>query len=443
MKQNISVLVHNSIVGDSRVLRAASALAEDGHQVTCFGIGKLSDEFRAQSYPFEIVLQDAQAFTNMYTGAQRLARYILGVGRRISTALHSPNSASGGSRKMDSHRHEASDSPPEHTPSTTKRSVREWILAELIILRQSAVANILLQVAGDKPFDVIYCHDIPALIAGRKLKAKNPNTKLVWDAHEIYDDLGTHAEGRSMAMKKIIKASLPAINRFITINKNIADYYQKNYCLSADAIVLNSCELQPGLKSTSPLLNAIGAKAGERILLYQGGFSSGRGIEKLLEAAILAPKGWRFVFMGEGPLKEPLLSEAKRSEDKGFKNINVLGSVPRSELESWSAGADLGAIPYPPSCMNHLYCTPNKLWEYPAAGVPIIATDLEEITQRITAHGCGLTLHSHWTPQDLINALQGITAKRFEDLQQGCISLMRQEAYTEHVKPKLLEVFKD
>src|SRR5690606_35834587 len=54
--------------------------------------------------------------------------------------------------------------------------------------------------------------------------------------------------------------------------------------------------------------------------------------------------------------------------------IKIIDPVPQEELLLWTQGATVGAIPYPITCLNHWGCAPNKLWEYPGAGVPIIAT---------------------------------------------------------------------
>jgi len=46
-------------------------------------------------------------------------------------------------------------------------------------------------------------------------------------------------------------------------------------------------------------------------------------------------------------------------------------------------------IPYQPTCLNNLYCTPNKLFEFIAAGLPILASDLPEIRTIVSGHGIG------------------------------------------------------
>ena len=47
--------------------------------------------------------------------------------------------------------------------------------------------------------------------------------------------------------------------------------------------------------------------------------------------------------------------------------------VPQKELLDYTAGADFGIIPYPAIDLNTKYCTPNKMFEFVSAEIPIIA----------------------------------------------------------------------
>jgi glycosyltransferase involved in cell wall biosynthesis len=55
--------------------------------------------------------------------------------------------------------------------------------------------------------------------------------------------------------------------------------------------------------------------------------------------------------------------------------LHVLDAVPPSELLAWVAGADVDVMPLQPTTLNHYLCSPNKLWESLAAGVPVVTSD--------------------------------------------------------------------
>ena len=303
-----------------------------------------------------------------------------------------------------------------------------WAKKHIIILRQQYLANIVSTPIDPANYDIVYCHDIPALLAGVRLKKKYRNLKLVWDAHEIYDDMGSATPERSAAMRDIIKKSRPFVDGFITINSNIADYYLRNYAFNDPVIILNACDAIEVKNSVSPLRKAISARRGDKIILYQGGFSPGRGIEDLVDAAQYGSPHWHFVFMGEGPVASYIRSKIKQGTCGGSK-VHILPSVPRADLEVWSSGADFGVIPYRNTCLNHLYCTPNKLWEYPAAGVPIIATGLIEIKRRIDQFSCGIALPEDWVPKEFSDLLKSVSEETFRIYREGCADLMAAESF--------------
>ena len=46
-------------------------------------------------------------------------------------------------------------------------------------------------------------------------------------------------------------------------------------------------------------------------------------------------------------------------------------------------------VPYQATCLNNFICTPNKMFEYIAAGLPILANDLPEMRKFIAGYDIG------------------------------------------------------
>jgi glycosyltransferase involved in cell wall biosynthesis len=65
-------------------------------------------------------------------------------------------------------------------------------------------------------------------------------------------------------------------------------------------------------------------------------------------------------------------------------------AVAQDQLLALSAAADGGVVPYQANCLNNFYCTPNKLFEFIAAGTPIVASDLPEIRNIVVGRGLGM-----------------------------------------------------
>ena len=93
----------------------------------------------------------------------------------------------------------------------------------------------------------------------------------------------------------------------------------------------------------------------------------------------------------------------------------------------WTAGASLGAIPYENVGLNHLYCTPNKLWEYPMAGVPILATDLVELGRSLRSNGIGVLLPREFDAADVVRAVNDIDDDGLASMGRACARYAERE----------------
>ena len=56
--------------------------------------------------------------------------------------------------------------------------------------------------------------------------------------------------------------------------------------------------------------------------------------------------------------------------------VHLAGRVPADDVPRWLALADVGVVTYRDDCRNNEYCAPNKLYEYCAADVPVVASDV-------------------------------------------------------------------
>ena len=65
--------------------------------------------------------------------------------------------------------------------------------------------------------------------------------------------------------------------------------------------------------------------------------------------------------------------------EKGVaERVHLIGPVPLEALLSYTAQADIGVSLLEDSCENHRLALPNKLFEYLAAGLPVVVSNLPE-----------------------------------------------------------------
>lgn len=96
------------------------------------------------------------------------------------------------------------------------------------------------------------------------------------------------------------------------------------------------------------------------------------------------------VFLGSGPLVDEMLAEAAKLSiaDRVF----VLPAVPVSELPEWTASADIGLCLIEPLGESYRLSLPNKLFEYLAAGLPVVGCDLPEIGAVLRSTQAGIAV---------------------------------------------------
>ncbi len=268
---------------------------------------------------------------------------------------------------------------------------------------------------------MFHLHDHVALSLASTLKQQY-TAKLVWDAHEIYQEMAGAELARSRINAEIIAANHTAIDAFITINDSIAAYYREQYpAMPPATVVMNATVVEALPDYDGRLHRAAGLPETQKILLFQGGFARHRGIEALIDAAPNFPPDRTLVLMGWGNIEAELRARvAAQPAREACAAVCFLPGVPHAELPLWSAGASLGAIPYENTSLNHLYCTPNKLWEYPNAGVPVLASDLEEMGRFIREYGFGFLLPREFSAEDIVSLVTALTDDQLAIARENC-----------------------
>jgi glycosyltransferase involved in cell wall biosynthesis len=250
------------------------------------------------------------------------------------------------------------------------RQIRQ--LQAMLSQRAGAVAAI----APESP-DVIHAMGLLGLPVGIALRDRLGGA-LIYDARDLYVDAGNLARLPS-PFRRLARALerrwARAADRVITVNDALADLLHDRLGCERPLVVLNASPMRPS-EGPRPrrFHDALGLPAETPIVLYQGGFSPGRGIVELIDAMAEVP-GAHLVLLGYGRLEEGLRRCVAGRPDL-VARVSILPAVVPGELLEWVASADVVAIPIQGETLNHRLATPNKLFEALAAGVPVVASDL-------------------------------------------------------------------
>lgn len=304
--------------------------------------------------------------------------------------------------------------------------LRKWVLLHR---QNDQLADAAL--ASDRDFDVVWANDYSTLFPARRI-AHETGARLVYDSHELWLEtvnqfFPTDAPPpKALAFRMIVGLCrmvgnweeprlIQGVDVLITVNESYAKVLRDRFDREEVAVVLN-CPRWTEVQRSDRIRRELGLAATDRIVLYQGVMNAGRGLAELIESARHFPEGVRLVMLGHGTLEAAL---RKRVQDSGLGDrVFLLGSVPQADLAQWTASADLGVLILDPINRSKRLALANKIFEYMAAGIPILATDLPENRRILDRCECGWLVPSK-EPLALAEHVSKILEDRAEMRRRG------------------------
>jgi glycosyltransferase involved in cell wall biosynthesis len=232
--------------------------------------------------------------------------------------------------------------------------------------------------------DILYANDLDTLLPNA-LVSIIKRIPLVYDSHEYFTGV-PELQSRPL-IRRIWKAverfSLPKADKVITVNQSIAELYAQEYSLNFQVIrnlPAKIPERSEGLSLPVPLPDS------PFILLQGNGINVDRGGEEAV-MAMHTIRDVKLVILGAGD-RIPALKEMVAKEGLHGKVIFIPRQSP-AILHYYTEKALLGLSLDKPSGINQRLSLPNKLFDYIRSGVPVVATDLPEVTSVVETYGLG------------------------------------------------------
>ncbi len=260
--------------------------------------------------------------------------------------------------------------------------------------------------------DILHAHDSNALVPVA-LAARRRGIPFVYDAHDLW--LGRPRRDRSrlyfglsqVTYRLIERTLIPWAAAVITVSRPIADHLARRYGLGRVDLVHNYPDRHPvARRDLRERFDASASSVDRRLVLYLGALMGGRGLEELADAAAHFEDA-ELVLLGSGAL-EAELARRIRLAGSGDR-VHLVAPVPPDQVVDYAASADVGVSPIVPSCLNYRYSLPNKLFQYMAAGIPVVASDFPQVREIVEGSGCGLVVDTS-RPADIAAAVNRILA---------------------------------
>lgn len=217
--------------------------------------------------------------------------------------------------------------------------------------------------------------------------------RLVYDAHELETEQVGGKNFRKRLSKWLEKKLIHHHDLMFVVSESIADWYVKEYGISRPFVVLNAPR-QRALKKNNHYRKQLAIRENQIILLYQGGVAAGRGVHLILEAfKARSDDGVVCVFMGYGALQQDIQAAAAQ-----HKNIFFYPAVPPQVVLEYTASADFGISLIENTCLSYNYCMPNKLFEYAMAGLPVLVSNMKDMSELVSKNQMGLVISDFSAP---------------------------------------------
>jgi len=186
-----------------------------------------------------------------------------------------------------------------------------------------------------------------------------------------------------------------AADRVIALSPGAKDgICSTGYPLDKVAMIPNAADIDLFQPDTGKLTDPRFGEPDDFRLVFTGAHGFTNGLDAVLDAAIELKKrgeqGIRFVFIGEGILRESLIQRSTR-EGLGAMTSWV-PSIPKEELARILPQMDAGMMLLKNIPSLYYGTSPNKFFDYIASGLPVINNYPGWLADMIQTHQCGMVV---------------------------------------------------
>jgi len=256
--------------------------------------------------------------------------------------------------------------------------------------------------------DIVICSEPDVWLIAVTLK-RLLGFKVIADLREVYDD-------RSLAFPQLtqsyvrsaLRVTMRWLSHFTDEIIHVSPERQQAYSyLSKPGVIIASYPDLHLFSSESELHENDSSEVGESLVraIHVGALRPTYASNELLDAMTIAAESCsrlRFTVLG-GVAGE--LRNKKTIDDLSARGLlNFVQQVPFTEVVRQLKESDIGINLVLPIDTAHYLAAPQKLYEYMAAGLPIVAADVPTIHRVVTESDCGILVEPS-SPQQIAAAL--------------------------------------
>lgn len=266
----------------------------------------------------------------------------------------------------------------------------------------------ILKALWQEKADVYHAHDLDSLPPSFVV-AKLRKSKITYDSHEYwrgFDEDKINWKRRVFLFLE--RLMVPKVNLLISVNPTITDIIAKNYHYAGDKLTLYNAPLYKKPEKGSPIKPISKAS-----IIHVGAIQKGRGMDVMVKALKYLPSDYALYMLGPDNYPGGFLSLAKK--EGVASRVKMLGVVDSREVTKYVSFADLALVLTQNNSLNYYYSLPNKLFESISSGLPVVASDMQEISRVVREEKIGEICKVD-NPKDIAMKIERVYEKRAEYL---------------------------
>lgn len=263
------------------------------------------------------------------------------------------------------------------------------------VFMQFAVRSTL--IALREPCDLIFATSTPLTAGLPGIFAKYLKGKpFVFEVRDLWPELpremGVIRNPVVLALMSLLeRLSYRAANGCIGLSPGIVEGIRKKSTAGKTIkMIPNGCDLDLFNPDNKDRWRPPGVEPSDFMAVFTGAHGLANGLDAVLDAAhILCQRGRedvKLVFIGDGKLKPSLIQRVHR---EGLQNCFFLDPVPKHRLAGLLHGADAGLMILADIPAFYYGTSPNKFFDYIAAGLPVINNYPGWLADMIEENKCG------------------------------------------------------
>lgn len=254
-------------------------------------------------------------------------------------------------------------------------------------------------------YDIVFASSTPLTVAIPGIAAKLLRRKtFVFEVRDLWPELpremGVITNKPVLAMMGFLEwAAYRSADRLVALAPGIAEGIER-LGISKDRIAMipNGSDLEIFRRANQETREAVRAtlpniEAEDLVAVYAGSHGIANGLHRLVDVAeVLQGRGQRGIkiaMVGEGRLKDFLIA---RAESLGLENCVFLPTVDKREVARLIASCDVGLMVLANVPAFYRGTSPNKFFDYIAAGLPVVNNYPGWLASLIGENHCGIAV---------------------------------------------------